>query len=163
MLKSHHSIIFQYTAVQYGYSSQLIALPDVLFPFLCSLRTSATVPLVLCGQWGCCGQIMYYQNTYYQNRSHMPSPLCIHLCTSSTSISGKVVGSTSQDTVDSSSDQLDLFLCTLGADKSLFSFQSHSTSAMWSWYVFRWMWGEYFSKHGWCWEWYWRSKFLLFI
>lgn len=130
MLKSHHSIIFQYTAVQYGYSSQLIALPDVLFPFLCSLRTSATVPLVLCGQWGCCGQIMYYQNTYYQNRSHMPSPLCIHLCTSSTSISGKVVGSTSQDTVDSSSDQLDLFLCTLGADKSLFSFQSHSTSAM---------------------------------
>lgn len=130
MLKSHHSIIFQYTAVQYEYSSQLIALPYVLVFFLGSLRTFATVPLVLCGQWGYCGQTMCYQTTYYQNRSHMPSPLCIHLRMSSTSISGNVVGSTLQEIVDSSSDQLDLFLCTSGVDKSLLFFQSHNTSAM---------------------------------
>lgn len=48
MFKSHHSIIFLYTAVVYGYSSQLIALPYVLIFFVDSLRTSAPVPLVFC-------------------------------------------------------------------------------------------------------------------
>lgn len=50
----------------------------------------------------------------------MPSSLCIHIYKSSTSISGKVVGSTSQDTVDSYFDDLHQFYRDQGLTSHIF-------------------------------------------
>lgn len=111
--------------------------------------------------WKISHQTRYYQATYYQNRSHVPSPLCVHLYNKSrASLSGKVIGRTLQDIVDLSWISCIGFYGHQGLTSHIF-FSSQSIPATWSLYVFKCTQGEYLAK-GWCWEWCQCSKFLFF-